>query len=228
MARVRVPRRRHRHQHPLEERHDVDADDLRAAGVPDAGAAGAARGAVAVARLARPAVGRARRPTWRLSSTAGSSRPTHRSTACVLDPRATYIVVARHPLDMAVSLYHQGDNLDRRRIAELTGQPPRPEPTRRGRRSRRGSTAGSSADGTRGSSSTRCPGCCAHLTDAWARRDEPNVVLVHYDDLSRTSRARCAGSPARLGIEVPEDRWPELVDRGPFELDAGPGRRARA
>jgi aryl sulfotransferase len=39
-----------------------------------------------------------------------------------LDSRATYIVVARHPLDMAVSLYHQGDNLDRERIAELTGQ----------------------------------------------------------------------------------------------------------
>lgn len=29
-----------------------------------------------------------------------------------LDPRATYLVVARHPLDMAVSLLHQGDNLD--------------------------------------------------------------------------------------------------------------------
>lgn len=26
-----------------------------------------------------------------------------------LDPRATYIVVVRHPLDMAVSLYHQGE-----------------------------------------------------------------------------------------------------------------------
>jgi hypothetical protein len=39
------------------------------------------------------------------------------------DRRATYIVVARHPLDMAVSLFQQGDNLDRRRIAELTGAP---------------------------------------------------------------------------------------------------------
>ena len=31
----------------------------------------------------------------------------------VLDVRATYAVVTRDPLDMAVSLYHQGDNLDR-------------------------------------------------------------------------------------------------------------------
>src|ERR1700754_702082 len=43
-----------------------------------------------------------------------------------IDERATYIVVGRHPLDMAVSLYHQGDNLDRRRLAELTGEPERP------------------------------------------------------------------------------------------------------
>src|SRR3978361_433984 len=37
------------------------------------------------------------------------------------DPRVTYIVVARHPLDAAVSLYHQGDNLDRDRIRKLVG-----------------------------------------------------------------------------------------------------------
>ena len=36
----------------------------------------------------------------------------------VIDPRATYVVVVRDPLDLAVSLYHQGDNLDRRRFAE--------------------------------------------------------------------------------------------------------------
>ena len=53
-----------------------------------------------------------------------------------LDPRATYIVVARHPLDMAVSLYHQGDNLDRQQLCRLTGQirsagPPIPRPVLR-------------------------------------------------------------------------------------------------
>src|ERR1700685_1401521 len=30
-----------------------------------------------------------------------------------LDPRVTYLVTARHPLDAAVSLYHQGNNLAR-------------------------------------------------------------------------------------------------------------------
>ncbi len=46
----------------------------------------------------------------------------------VIDPRATYIVVGRHPLDMAVSLYHQGANLDRDRMRELTGAPAPSEP----------------------------------------------------------------------------------------------------
>ncbi len=40
-----------------------------------------------------------------------------------LDPRATYVVVGRHPLDLAVSLYHQGDDINRELVRELTGQP---------------------------------------------------------------------------------------------------------
>src|SRR5512146_2874724 len=40
-----------------------------------------------------------------------------------LDRRVTYVVVARHPLDMAVSLYHHYANLDARRLNELAGYP---------------------------------------------------------------------------------------------------------
>ena len=40
-----------------------------------------------------------------------------------IDDRVTYIVVARHPLDAAVSLYHQSGNINRARMAELTGKP---------------------------------------------------------------------------------------------------------
>src|SRR5580658_11112402 len=43
-----------------------------------------------------------------------------------LSPLATYIVVGRHPLDLAVSLYHQGNNINRARLAELTGTTPAP------------------------------------------------------------------------------------------------------
>ena len=41
-----------------------------------------------------------------------------------IDPRVTYIVAARHPLDMAVSLYHQGGNIDRERLRQLSGASP--------------------------------------------------------------------------------------------------------
>jgi hypothetical protein len=43
-----------------------------------------------------------------------------------LDPRVTYLVTARHPLDVAVSLYHHSANIDRARFRQLIGQP---EPT---------------------------------------------------------------------------------------------------
>jgi hypothetical protein len=134
-----------------------------------------------------------------------------------LDPRATYIVVARHPLDMAVSLYHQGANLDRERIRQLTGQPkpdrqpaPRPplhewllswidqevEPTEQ---------------------LDSLPGVLWHLSDAWRRRNEPNVMLVHYDDLCADLDSQMRQIAARLGIEIPIDTWPQLVEAATFE-----------
>ncbi len=38
-----------------------------------------------------------------------------------LDQRVTYIVVGRHPLDLAVSRYHQAANIDRDRVRALSG-----------------------------------------------------------------------------------------------------------
>ena len=38
-----------------------------------------------------------------------------------IDPRATYVVTGRHPLDAAVSLYYQGANIDRAKVRALTG-----------------------------------------------------------------------------------------------------------
>ncbi|MET9022580.1 sulfotransferase domain-containing protein [Actinopolymorpha sp. NPDC004070] len=145
----------------------------------------------------------------------------------VLDPRATYVVVARHPLDMAVSLYHQSANIDRDRLRELTGRPApapspgsSPEPARppRPRPALREwllSWAASRADPREEMDSL--PGVVCHLSDAWARRDEPNVVLVHYDDLS----ADLAGQMRRLAdvlrIEVPDRTWPALVEAATFD-----------
>jgi aryl sulfotransferase len=132
-----------------------------------------------------------------------------------IDPRATYIVVARHPVDMAVSLFHQGANLDRDRIAQLTGAPP---PTAAGPRP----TIHDSVVGwidhetTPADDLDSLPGVMWHLTDAWCRRHEPNVLLVHYADLSADLDAEMRRIAAHLGIGVPEDRWPALVEAATF------------
>jgi hypothetical protein len=61
------------------------------------------------------------------------------------------------------------------------------------------------------------PGVMWHLSDAWARRDEPNVVLVHYDDLSADLEGEMRRLAASLEIAVPEQRWPDLVRAATFE-----------
>lgn len=61
------------------------------------------------------------------------------------------------------------------------------------------------------------PGVMWHLSDAWARRDEPNVVLVHYDDLSADLDGEMRRLADRLGVHVDDARWPELVRAATFE-----------
>ncbi|GIJ65961.1 sulfotransferase domain-containing protein [Virgisporangium ochraceum] len=124
-----------------------------------------------------------------------------------VDARATYVVVARHPLDMAVSMYHQSANIDRERLRELTGAgearvlPPLDEWLPRWV--------------TRDSGYLdSLPGVLAHLTDAWHRRHEPNVVLVHYDDLRADLAGRMAELAARLHLDPPT---PDLVEAATFE-----------
>jgi aryl sulfotransferase len=102
-----------------------------------------------------------------------------------LNELATYVVVARHPLDAAVSLRHQGDNLDRQRMAELSGEAMPASATGTGRRGPVDEWLGhwirDEADPFEQLDSL--DGVFHHLTDAWSRRDEANVVLVHYQDL---------------------------------------------
>ena len=135
-----------------------------------------------------------------------------------LHPETRYIVVARHPLDAVVSLYHQGQNLDRDRIRELTGGPePDPNEPPKPRK-----TLGEwllqwteeAADPREQLDSLQ--GVMLHLDDAWARRDEPNVLLVHYADLAADLDAEMRRIAAWLGIEVDEARWPELVKAATF------------
>lgn len=134
-----------------------------------------------------------------------------------LDSLATYIVVARHPLDMAVSLYHQGDNLDRQRMRELSGQAPSAGPPSRRPPLHDWLLAWIDWDGSPSEQLDSLPGVLWHLSDAWRRRDESNVVLVHYDDLSRDLAGEMRRLAGLLGITVVDDTWPELVHAAGFE-----------
>jgi hypothetical protein len=133
-----------------------------------------------------------------------------------IEPSATYIVVARHPLDAAVSLYHQGMNLDRERIAELTGQP-QPDRPASPRPIGEWMDGWIDADDDPREALDSLPGVMLHLTDAWARRDLPNVVLVHYDDLAQDLDGEMRRLADRLDITESADRWPDLVDAARFD-----------
>jgi aryl sulfotransferase len=133
-----------------------------------------------------------------------------------LDALATYIVVARHPLDAAVSLYHQGNNLDRDRMRELLGtsEPAEPTPVRASLHDWLLAWIGSSARPEDELDSL--PGVLWHLSDAWARRGDPNVVLVHYDDLVADLDGEMRRLAALLGVTVPDEIWPDLVTAATF------------
>ena len=133
-----------------------------------------------------------------------------------VEPDVSYVVVARHPVDMAVSLYHQGDNINRERLRQLTGVPEAsgPQPSRPPlhpwllRWIERDCDPRTELDSL--------PGVLWHLTDAWRRRQEPNVLLVHYDDLLADLEGQMRRVADRLGIDVPAQRWPVLVEAATF------------
>jgi hypothetical protein len=138
-----------------------------------------------------------------------------------LDPRVAYIVTARHPLDMAVSLYHHSHNIDRARVRELTGQPepgeqwPPQEPLHDWLLS------WIAGDDDPRQSLDSLPGVLWHLSDAWSRRGEPNVLLVHYDNLLADLEGQMRWLAGQLGIAVAEQAWPALVRAATFESMSG-------
>jgi hypothetical protein len=139
-----------------------------------------------------------------------------------LDHRATYIVVGREPLDVAVSLYHHSDNIDRRRMAELTGRPERDRPARPPLHEWLLEFV--DWDGDPRTRLDTLPGAMLHLSDAWARRHDANVVVLHYDDLVADLDGSMRGLAGQLGVFVDEERWPGLVQAATFEsmrADAG-------
>jgi aryl sulfotransferase len=134
-----------------------------------------------------------------------------------IDPKATYIVTGRHPLDMAVSLYHQGSNIDRVRLRKLTGVPEPTAPAKQRLEINEWLVSWIEEDSNPQASPDSLPGVMWHMSDAWARRHEDNILLVHYADLSHNLEAEMHRVARKLGIQVEEQLWPTLVDAATFE-----------
>lgn len=60
-------------------------------------------------------------------------------------------------------------------------------------------------------------GLIHHMASFWAARHRDDVILLHYDDLQTDLEGEMRRLAGRLGIEVPEERWPELVKAATFE-----------
>jgi len=145
-----------------------------------------------------------------------------------IDPRVTYIVIGRHPLDSAASFYHVhmgGPQVDEEHKESGAGelQPDPPIPSPREALLRFIDEASDTHIGTGPEISLAC--VMEHLSYAWARRDQPNVVLLHYEDLLVNLEGQMRRLAERLGIVVPEVKWPGLVKAATFEqMRAAAGR----
>ena len=132
-----------------------------------------------------------------------------------LEADAKYIVVGRHPLDVAVSLYHHVENIDRERSDELRGS------------ARSASQLRPSLDRWMDAwiDDPRAPqealdtlaGNVHHISDAWNRQSADNVLLVHFIDLLDDRETTMRKVAAWLEIDVPEQRWPSLTDAASFD-----------
>jgi len=133
-----------------------------------------------------------------------------------LDSRALYIVVARHPLDMALSLYHQGRNIDRKRLRAVTGRDSESVERRHRLSAEQWLAAWIASEATPAEELDSLRGVLWHLGDAWERRSAPNVLLVHYEDLQADLAGEMRRIAAWLGIAIDEADWPAMVDAAGF------------
>lgn len=137
-----------------------------------------------------------------------------------VDPRATYIAIGRHPLDSALSMYHQNNNA----ATDLAGRPVS-SPSEADLRPREWLLQWIDMEPSQQVGHDYVAEMLGHLSAAWVRRGEPNVVLVHYEDLSADLEGEMRRIAARLGITVPKAVLPGLVKAATFEhMRAAPDR----
>lgn len=123
-----------------------------------------------------------------------------------------FLVVGRDPLDRAVSLYHQIGNVV---TPAESATPPLVEWLRAW------CHADAPATGQQSDVDRMIRADFArtiwHLYGAWLRRDDPDVLLVRYEDLVADLAGQMRRIAAWLDIAVPEDVWPDLVEAATFD-----------
>lgn len=142
------------------------------------------------------------------------------------DARATYICVGRDPRDVAMSWDNHMSNLDIPALlalreaavglddlAELMPEgPPVPPESERERFWAWVDEEPTPEQRLAGLAST-----LHHVSSFWNERSRPNIVMLHYGDLSRDLERQMRSLASRLGVAVPEERWDSLVSAATFE-----------
>ena len=111
----------------------------------------------------------------------------------------------------------KSDNIDHARLRQLTGQPEPAEPPRPRTPLHDRLLRWITDDDDPREYPDSLPGLMWHLSDAWARRHQPNVLLVHYDDLLADLDGQMRRVAGQLGIAIPEQAWPALVQAATFK-----------
>ncbi|NMO53787.1 sulfotransferase domain-containing protein [Actinoplanes sp. TBRC 11911] len=138
------------------------------------------------------------------------------------DERVTYLTIGREPRDVGVSTDNHMSNMHLGKVfaafaasmaaegAEVPALPEMPPPPE------------SVHDRFRAwvddpGYMSGLPMFLHHLDTLWQVRDRPNVVLTHYQQLQDDLAASMRSLAAKLDIEVPEQKWPELVEAATFD-----------
>ena len=151
--------------------------------------------------------------------------------------RVTYICVGRDPRDVAMSWDNHADNMDIPALIALrdkavglddvmellpNGIPVRPDSALER------FWAWVDLPDPVTATPTGLAATMHHLSSFWQERERSNVVLLHYGELQDDLEGQMRALADRLGIDVPEDRWAQLVPAATFDAmrsrpaDVGP------